>query len=574
VARRPNPGRTLVVFFLGLLLAYGLVAVAGVWTPKLGLDLQGGTRITLIAQGDVSADRLAEARGIIEDRVNGSGVAEAEVSTQGNKYVVVEIPGESRRDLVETVKRQAQMRFRLVAAQAPGTAGAGAGQGTGSVPGAPGSQPQSTPSEQPTTKPTPKPSTSSSPQPKRRAPYAWAGKRSGESTSPTPTPTPTPTSTPATPTPEQGGDGGAQSGIDDPLTWIDNPDPTYLSDFEAFSCPAGGRPPKVDDDPSKPLITCDEAGNKYLLSVAMIEGTDLAGASTRPPDAQSVEWGVDLDFDRKGTDTFADISRALVGTQKQFAIVLDGQVISAPTMNGLILDGNAQITGQFTQAEADSLATGLKYGALPISFEKDPPVELVGPSLAGNQLQAGITAGLAGLLLVMLYCLFYYRGLGLVVIASLLVAAALTYAMVVLLSESAGFTLSLPGIAGLIVAVGITADSFIVFFERIRDEMRDGRSMRVAVEAGWVRARNTCLAADAVSLLAAIVLYIFAAGVVKGFAFALGLSTVIDLVVFFWFTKPMVSYLARYPFFNRGHALSGLSRDTLGLEPRPAGGNA
>lgn len=575
MARRPQPGRTLIIFFVGLLLSYGLVAVAGVWTPKLGLDLQGGTRITLVSQGDVASDRLAEARGIIEDRVNGSGVAEAEVSTQGNQYVVVEIPGESRRDLVETVKRQAQMRFRVVAAQAAGTAGAGTGTGAGqgadpAVPGTPGTgggagggtgagsgtQPQVSPSGTPTSVP------------KRRAPYSWSDGTGSDSPSPTPSDSPTTT-------PEQGADdAGSQGGIDDPLTWIDNPDPASLKAFEAFSCPTDGQPAEVVDDPDKPLVTCDEFGRKFLLSVAMIEGTDLAGASTRPPDSQSVEWGVDLDFDRQGTETFAEISRALVNTQKLFAIVLDGQVISAPTMNGLILDGNAQITGQFTQTEADSLSTSLKYGALPITFEKDPQVELVGPSLAGNQLQAGITAGLAGLLLVMLYCLFYYRGLGLVVIASLLVAAALTYAMVLLLSQAAGFTLSLPGIAGLIVAVGITADSFIVFFERIRDEMRDGKSMRVAVEAGWLRARNTCLAADGVSLLAAVVLYVFAAGVVKGFAFALGLSTVIDLVVFFWFTKPMVSYLARYRFFNRGHALSGLSRDTLGLEPRTAGANA
>ena len=368
-------------------------------------------------------------------------------------------------------------------------------------------------------------------------------------------------------------DAGSQSNIDDPLTWIDNPDAESLAAFDAFTCPTDGQPAEVVDDPDKPLVTCDE-----LAQVPAVQGHDRGHRPGRRqhPHAgrKSVEWGVDLDFDRQGTETFAEISRALVNTQKQFAIVLDGQVISAPTMNGLILDGNAQITGQFTQAEADSLSTSLKYGALPIAFEKDPPVELVGPSLAGNQLQAGITAGLAGLLLVMLYCLVYYRGLGLVVIASLLVAAALTYAMVVLLSEGAGFTLSLPGIAGLIVAVGITADSFIVFFERIRDEMRDGKSMPVAVESGWARARKTCLAADGVSLLAAVVLFVFAAGVVKGFAFTLGLSTIIDLVVFFWFTKPMVSYLARYPFFNRGHALSGLSRDTLGLEPRTAGANA
>ena len=281
-----------------------------------------------------------------------------------------------------------------------------------------------------------------------------------------------------------------------------------------------------------------------------------------------------LSFDGEGSDVFADISNALVGTEKQFAIVLDGQVLSAPTMEGRILDGNAQISGDFTETTANSLATSLRYGSLPIAFEDQPLVETIGPSLAGDQLSAGLTAGGIGLAIVMLYCLLYYRGLGTVVIASLFVAAGITYAMVLLLSETANFTLTLPGIAGLIVAVGITADSFIVYFERIRDEMRIGKSMRVAVESGWKRARNTCLAADAVSLLAAVVLYIFAAGVVKGFAFALGLTTIIDLVVFFWFTHPMVSYLAKYRFFNKGHRLSGLSPETLGVSRVATGGNA
>jgi preprotein translocase subunit SecD len=235
----------------------------------------------------------------------------------------------------------------------------------------------------------------------------------------------------------------------------------------------------------------------------------------------------------------------------------------------VITNGQAEISGNFTEASAQSLATSLKFGALPITFEKDPSVETVGPSLAGNQLNGGITAGIIGLVLVMLYCLFYYRGLGLVVVSSLIVAGLATYALVLLLSEGAGFTLTLPGLAGLIVAVGITADSFIVYFERIRDEMRDGRSMKSAVEAGWKRARATCVAADTVSLLAAVVLYIFAAGVVKGFAFALGLSTLIDLAVFFWFTHPMVSWLARFKLFNSGHKLSGLDREALGVTGRP-----
>jgi preprotein translocase subunit SecD len=361
-----------------------------------------------------------------------------------------------------------------------------------------------------------------------------------------------------------------------------NPDPASVKAFNEFQCPTSGAPPIVDDNPAKPLVTCgtgEERGVKYLLSSAMIEGTDLKSASAQIPQ-QQVSWVVSLAFNGKGTDEFTQISRALYQTDNQFAVVLDGLVLSAPTMNGLITNGQAQIEGNFTETSARSLATSLKFGALPISFEKDPPVETIGPSLAGDQLSAGITAGIIGLLLVMLYCLLYYRGLGLVVIASLLVAGATTYSLVLLLSSAAGFTLSLPGIAGLIVAVGITADSFIVYFERIRDEMRAGKSMRVAVESGWVRARNTCLAADAVSLLAAVVLYIFAIGVVRGFAFALGISTVIDVIVFFFFTKPMVSLLARRRFFSSGSRFSGLSAETLGIDepgrtqPQLAGGAA
>ena len=550
MAQRRRPARTLLGFFIGLLVAYGLVALAGTWTPTLGLDLQGGTRITLIAEDSPSEANLAEAAEIIDQRVNGSGVSEAEVTTQGNEFVVVEIPGQSRRDLVDTVKRQAQLRFRLVACTSVdgrcGTAG----------------QPQqpTTPNptnEGPVVTPSPEPSPEGSESPANRAPASYGDQEPTDepSDSPTESPTDSPTEAPTIPEGEYG----------DPLTWIDSPDQASVAAFQAFQCPAAGEAPLVEDDPDKPLVTCDDEGVKYLLSPAMIEGTQLDSAEAGVPQ-QQVDWVVSLDFDGSGTDTFTEISRALFGTEKQFAIVLDGRVLSAPTMNGLITNGQAEISGNFTEQTALSLATSLKFGALPISFQPDPQVETVGPSLAGNQLSAGLLAGAVGLLLVMIYCLLYYRGLGLVVIASLIVAAASTYALVLLLSKTANFTLSLPGIAGLIVAVGITADSFIVFFERIRDEMRDGKSMPVAVEAGWARARNTCLAADTVSLLAAVVLFIFAAGVVKGFAFALGLSTLIDLVVFFWFTHPMVSWLGRFPFFSRGHRLSGLSAETLGID--------
>lgn len=558
-----RPGRTVVVFFLGLAIAYGLVALGGTWKPELGLDLQGGTRITLTAKGSPAADQLDEARGIIDQRVNGSGVTEAEVTTQGGNLIVVEIPGKTRSDLVDTVKRQAQLRFRTVACtEGPGgvTGSCAPASTTPTVPSAPTSPSTSGKSSN---------KSSSKSSSKNRPPFLADKSKAKPSSSPTASssdsasPSPSPSSAPSSSDPAAAA-----------LAFIKNPDPAAVTEFNKFSCPSN-KP--VEDDATKPLVTCgtgSDANTKYLLSPAAVEGTDLQSASAGIPQGQ-VQWQVDLTLGGDGKQVFADLSRAMAGTQEQFAVVLDGKVISAPTFNGVIPNGSAQISGNFTESSANSLATSLRYGALPIAFEQGgTSVETVGPSLAGDQLSAGITAGIIGLLLVMLYCLLYYRGLGLVVITSLIVAGAVTYAMVLLLSKGAGFTLSLPGIAGLIVAVGITADSFIVYFERIRDEMRDGKSMRVAVESGWKRARNTCLAADTVSLLAAVVLYIFAAGVVKGFAFALGLSTLIDLAIFFWFTHPMVSWLARFKFFNRGHKLSGLDAESLGIDRITVGGRA
>jgi preprotein translocase subunit SecD len=365
--------------------------------------------------------------------------------------------------------------------------------------------------------------------------------------------------------------------VNQPLRWQDNPGSQWLQRFSKFTCPVKGKAaPPVNDVPKQPLITCDEDGNKLLLSATLIEGTQLKSAAATPPNQQNVQWTVNLTFNGAARKTFATVTQQianqtspLTNQQKQFAIVLDGKVISAPTVNGVINNGQAEISGSFTQTSAQSLASSLKYGALPLKFQV-PVVTEQGPTLASDQLSAGLIAGGIGLGLVLVYCLLYYRGLGIVVLCSLGVAGIVTYAVVLAMSQAVNFTLTLPGIAGLIVAVGITADSFIVYFERIRDEMRSGKSMRVAVEAGWVRARATCLAADAVSLLAAVVLYIFSIGVVKGFAFTLGISTVIDLVVFFLFTKPMVSWLATFKFFYSGHRLSGLSPEQVGSH-RPAG---
>ncbi|MGZ4459535.1 MAG: protein translocase subunit SecD [Nocardioidaceae bacterium] len=573
---------------------YGAVALGGNWAPKLGLDLQGGTLITLQAStengGAPPADKLEEARGIIDQRVNGSGVTESQVSTQGNNNIVVEIPGQNRKNLVDTVSRTAQLRFRLVAcasnqptpACAPYLAQA---QSSATPSTAPSSGPSSAPSSSPGAKSSPKAGSKATP--KGRAISGGlinADKKPGSKPSKTaaakPSPSPAPSATPlpsAVPTPTTTSKGAP---VNQPLKWQDDPGTTWLKKWAAYKCPTKGQlnNGKVNDIVNQPLVTCDDQGVKYLLSATSIPGTDLTSASAGIPQNQ-VAWVVNLSLNSAGRTTFAKLSQALAGTQKQFAIVLDGRVISAPVFNGVIPNGQAEISGNFNQQSAQSLANSLKYGALPLKFTV-PVVTEEGPTLAADQLTAGLTAGAIGLALVLIYCMFYYRGLGIVVLASLAIAAAITYAVVLVMSQAVGFTLTLPGIAGLIVAVGITADSFIVYFERIRDEMRDGKSMRVAVEAGWTRARNTCLAADAVSLLAALVLYIFSIGVVKGFAFALGISTLIDLVVFFMFTKPMVSWLATFRFFSSGHKMSGLSPDhvgrkrAVGQRPSAAGGNA
>lgn len=582
-AKAIRPGRTLVVFFLALAIAYGLVAIAGTWKPALGLDLEGGTRITLVATGNPSSENMEEARAIIDQRVNGSGVTEAEVTTQGDNIIVVEIPGKSRRDLVETVQRQAQLRFRLVACDSS-TGGCASptdtpldDELTGGV-GIPGATPAPTASAPVAPAPTATPTSA------QRAPLGYL--RAAEAT-PSATPTDAaPTATPsgsATPSPStspsasasESSDEAGKERFDAAVAFMNTPPAEWVTKYNELTCPVD--PQTLVDDPAQPLVTCSPDGAvKYLLTPAIIEGTNVTDAAAVIPQNQ-VQYVVTLDFDDDGGDVFADATGTIAGTNQQFAIVLDGQVISAPTAEQRIV-GSAQISGDFTQAEADSLATSLKYGALPIAFEDDASSEVIGPTLAGDQLTAGLTAGAFGLGLVMLYCLIYYRGLGVVVLLSLVVAAAWTYAMVLLLSETANFTLTLPGIAGFIIAVGVTADSFIIFFERIRDEMRDGKSMRVAVESGWVRAKVTRLAANVVSLLSAAVLYIFATGVVKGFGFALGLSTLLDLAVLFWFTKPAVSFLARYKFFNSGGKLSGLSAETLGIDapaaPVTVGGKA
>ncbi len=586
-----RPGRTLIVFLLVIAGMFAAAAAVGSWKPKLGLDLQGGTRITLQAKasggGSVTSDKLDEAVGIISSRVNGAGVAESEVSTQGSDIIVVEIPGKVDKNLERTIGSTAQLRFRLEALRYPP---AGAVQTPAPTDGATtGSEApsDSTPTDSATTGPKQSPGSSDSTS-KNRVSGRWL-QDDNATTDPTePTPTEGGSTTPSGPTTGPPTELVPPDLVDikDPYAWVANPPQEWIVKLQAYQCPGEGETATAQVDlPSQPLIACDDQGNRYLLGPSMVEGTHVKDASYGIPQQGVGDYVVNVEFDGTGSSQFADVTTKIagqqntnMGDQQRLAIVLDGKVLSDPSNDQPITGGRAEISGNFDQEQAKSLANSLKYGALPLTFVVQSRTD-EGPELASNQLAAGIVAGIIGLILVVLYCFLYYRGLAIVVVASLIIAGLLTYACILLLGHGYGFTLTLPGIAGLIVAVGITADSFIVYFERLRDEVRDGRTLRTSVETGWVRARSTILAADGVSMLAALVLFIFAIGVVKGFAFALGLTTFIDVFVVFFFTKPMVTMLSRTKFFGQGHKWSGLDRQHLGMPPlkktpRTAGGEA
>jgi preprotein translocase subunit SecD len=321
------------------------------------------------------------------------------------------------------------------------------------------------------------------------------------------------------------------------------------------------------DAPTDTIVACDRAGvTKYILAPAEVLGRQISKASAGLDTQAGSAWYVSLTFNNEGTSAFGALTSRVTSLPEptnQVAIVLDGLVVSSPRITEAIPSGNAQITGSFTQLEAQDLANVLKYGALPLAFDRGE-VQQVSPTLGADQLNAGLLAGALGLGLVMIYSLLYYRGLGIVTVGSLAVAGGLLYLLFLLLGKWIGFTLTLAGIAGAIVAIGVTADSFIIYFERIRDEMREGRTLRTAVETGWTRARRTILVADFVSIIAAVLLYFFAVGGVRGFAFTLGLTTIIDLIVVFVFTKPLVAILSRVSFFNSGHSWSGFSSKSLG----------
>lgn len=535
--RRSHAGRTLTIFLLITVILYVIMATSGHWTPRLGLDLRGGTSITLTAKpvkGEtVSATSLEQARTIIQQRVNSMGVGESSVKTMGNRNIVVAAPNVESEKLVDMVGQTAQLGFRNVYDQQAVA-------------------PQPTPSKAPNGAIVP--STAPMAPTAAASPSAGATASAGASASGTASPSASPT-----PSSQSARAKAAQQ-------W--KPSKEDLAAFASHTCGS-----EVDASPDKPLVTCTQDGTaKYLLSPLVLPGTMVTDAIAKTP-TNGLGYEVDLTFDAEGRKAFGEATTYLCSQQdprNEFAIVLDGKVVSSPRLDGAkgagcpITGGQAQITGNFTQDSASQLANVLKYGALPLALDVSS-VDTISPTLGGEQLRAGIIAGIIGLILVAGYCLLYYRGLGLVVIGSLAVAGAVTYASMVLLGPAVGFTLSLAGIAGAIVAIGITADSFIVYFERIRDEIRDGRTLRTALDTGWRKARGTIMMADGVSLLSAIVLFVLSVDQVKGFAFTLGLTTVIDLFICFFFTHPAVTLLGRTNFWGRGRPGSGLEAAHMGV---------
>ncbi len=510
-----SKGALVGMIMLTIALIAGVIAstfAGGSWGAKLALDLSGGTQMILSPRVNgsdsqaVNEEQLNQAVEIIRQRVDGSGVAEAEVTTQSGSNVVVSVPGTIDQATRELIQASAQMDFRAVLVAA---------------------QPQKVSAEQATP----------------------------EKDLPNPSQEP-------------------QNGSDE--NWITA---ELWREFEATDCTSTDREDAKEQNPDKAVVACAADGSeKYILGPVELSGNDIDDASysqvTNSTGVSTGQWGVNISFTDSAKETFKEITTRLYAiygqnqndSRARFAIMLDGDVLSSPAAQAVITDGRPQITGNFDEETAKSLSEQLKYGALPISFTIQSEQQ-ISATLGSNQLKMGLIAGIIGLILVFIYSLLQYRLLGFVTIASLIIAGIISYLAIVLLGWSMNYRLSLAGIAGLIVAVGQTADSFIVYFERIRDEIRKGRTIPAAVDHGWASAKKTILASKAVNLLASVVLYLVSVGSVRGFAFTLGLTAIADLIVVFLFTHPILTILARTDYFGGGQKNSGLDPESLGALP-------
>lgn len=559
--KKRRPVRTLVALFV--VIAIGIAALligratqGATLHPKLALDLEGGTQLILTPNTTGEDDRnitdedITEAINIIRNRVDASGVSESEITSMGSNNIVVSLPGRPSEETLNLIRSSSQMDFRPVlqvgAAVAPRQQLEAAQSGDSGQSGA-GSAQSGDAADQPQSQ-TLVSTAMSEDEARQAADQDKDGKLSTE---------------PAT-TPENNSDSA----------WMTE---QVVFDFLTLDCMSTeARTQTTPGDPDKPYATCSDDGTqKFLLGPIDVKGENLNSAQAAMDYNQTGqatgEWVVSLEFDSVGTEAFKEASTRLVGfqnsdpTRNRFAVVLDNRVITSPSMNAAITDGHAKISGNFTPTSAKALANQLNFGSLPLDFTVQSEQQ-ISATLGSDHLAKGLWAGLIGLILVVLFMIWQYRGLSIISIGSLLMAGVITYLVITLLSWLMEYRLSLPGVVGLIVAVGVTADSFIVYFERIRDEVRDGRPLVAAVDEGWERAKRTIMISDAVNLVAAVVLYMLAVGGLQGFAFTLGVTTVVDLAVIFFFTHPMMELLIRIPFFGEGHKLSGLDPEHLGAK--------
>jgi preprotein translocase subunit SecD len=600
-----RPSRYLAVLLAIMAIMYGFVFFTGPNSlhaklePKLGLDLVGGTTVTLLAQGNPSPEAMSRARDIIEARVNGLGVSEPEVVVEGDHNIVVTLAGTNNKDINE-VGNAAELRFRRVLktsadlpggiAPAPSPTPAASGSPAPAASGSPA------PAESPKAAVTPAPSGSPTG-------AGGGGFAPAPSATPSASPSPAPSGKPAAPA--QTADQKEVLAKFDPALGklVESaPSPTALADpqyakllepigkltpAEVAALPATWQfnIPKIDCDKlnhrpvgsvvtaGQQVVACDKAG-KYLLDKAKVLGTDVSDATSgysSGGQGSTAGWRVNISFKSNGQDKWTKLTQEAVGQQdpdqKRVAIVLDNEVISAPTIQGVI-SGDAEITGSFTESEVRTLASQLKYGALPVSFNQGES-NSISATLGTAQLKAGLLAAGIGMLLVAVYAFFYYRLLGSVIFLSLLFSAGLVFAALILLGRGIGFTLTLAGISGFIVSLGVAADSFVIYFERLKDEIREGRSPRSAIPRAWARARRTIISANLITIMCSVTLYIVAVGAVRGFAFALGLATILDLMVVFLFRHPIMTLLARSKAFLSPR-VSGLGR-VLQHDDAPAG---
>lgn len=537
-SRTARPSRPIAILILTLVGLNALILANG-WKPRQGLDLVGGTSVILTPKGGTpSRGALTSAVDIINRRVNGTGVTSSEVVREGDN-IRVSLPNTDRDDALKIVGKTAELTFRPVLQTF------GPGPQTPEPPA-----PSATPTVKPSGTATPKPSATATASPTASARGRAMSRALLPAQAPTPTPTATATAT-ATPKPTATPNPSATAtptlpavlDVNSAITLVDCSDAEHRERVsETFGAP---------EQKDKQIVSCEVTGDaKFLLGPAEMSGTDVKTALATISQGQTIntgEWVVALEM--KSASKWGALTEKYVG--QQLAIVLDGLVESAPSINEKIPDGNAEISGSFTEKSANELANVLKYGALPVQFEQSQ-IQSITPTLGEKSLDGALLAGFLGLGLVLLYAIVYYRALGIVTIVGMLIFAGLNWAALVILGEVMGYTVTLAGIAGLIVSVGISADSYVVFYERLRDEVRSGKSVQQGVQRGFSRAFQTILNADAVSFLAAVILYRLSAGEVRGFAFTLGLATLIDVFVAWFYTRPVVTLLARTRMFREG----------------------